>query len=68
MNFDVVDEVIRVTDKECFVMARDLVRQEGVLCGRCEPASRWSSTLNRLARRCVSLRICRTLLVIYLST
>ena len=34
MNFDVVDEVIRVTDKECFVMARDLVRQEGVLCGQ----------------------------------
>lgn len=33
IDFDVIDEVVRVTDKECFVTARELVRQEGILCG-----------------------------------
>lgn len=33
MDLSVVDEVIRVGDKESFLTARDLVRREGVLCG-----------------------------------
>jgi len=33
MDFDVVDEVIRVSDRECFLTARRLVREEGVLTG-----------------------------------
>src|SRR6202044_3774940 len=33
MNLKILDEVIRVTDKECFMVARDLVRLEGILCG-----------------------------------
>lgn len=33
MNFDVVDEVIRVTDAECFNYARRLVREEGIYTG-----------------------------------
>ena len=33
MNFEVVDEVIRVTDAECFQYARKLVRHEGIYTG-----------------------------------
>lgn len=33
MDFSFVDDVIRVTDKECFLMARKLVRCEGILAG-----------------------------------
>ncbi len=33
IDFNFIDEVVRVTDKECFVTARELVRQEGILCG-----------------------------------
>lgn len=33
MNLKILDEIVRVTDKECFAAARDLVRKEGVLCG-----------------------------------
>ncbi len=33
MNLKILDEVIRVTDKECFMAARDLVKKEGILCG-----------------------------------
>lgn len=33
MNLKILDEVIRVTDKECFSAARDLVKREGILCG-----------------------------------
>lgn len=33
MNLKILDECVRVTDKECFMVARDLVRKEGILCG-----------------------------------
>ncbi len=33
MNLKILDEIIRVDDKECFLMTRDLVRQEGLYVG-----------------------------------
>lgn len=33
MHFDFVDDVVRVTDKECFDYCRRLVREEGLLTG-----------------------------------
>jgi len=33
LDMKVLDDVIRVDDRECFAMARDLVRQEGLFCG-----------------------------------
>lgn len=33
MNFDVVDEVVRVDDAECFDFTRRLVREEGIFTG-----------------------------------
>ncbi len=33
MNLKMLDEVIQVTDRECFSIARDLIRKEGLLCG-----------------------------------
>ncbi len=33
MDFSVVDDVIPVSDKDCFVTARDLARKEGILTG-----------------------------------
>src|SRR5260370_36677582 len=33
MNLKIIDTVIRVDDKECFNVTRELVRQEGIFCG-----------------------------------
>src|SRR5262245_36643984 len=33
MNLEILDEVVRVDDKECFLMTRELVRQEGIYAG-----------------------------------
>jgi cystathionine beta-synthase len=33
MDLKILDQVVRVDDKECFLMTRELVRQEGIFCG-----------------------------------
>jgi cystathionine beta-synthase len=33
MNLEIIDEIIRVDDKECFLMTRDLTRLEGLFVG-----------------------------------
>ncbi len=33
MNLKLIDEIVRVDDKECFLCTRALVREEGLLCG-----------------------------------
>jgi len=33
MDLSVLDDVVRVTDRECYLMTRELVRAEGIFCG-----------------------------------
>jgi cystathionine beta-synthase len=33
MNLELLDEIMRVDDKECFLMTRRLTREEGIFCG-----------------------------------
>ena len=33
MNLDILDDVVQVDDRECFLMTRELVRREGIFCG-----------------------------------
>ncbi|MCA9636364.1 MAG: cysteine synthase family protein, partial [Myxococcales bacterium] len=33
MNLSILDDVVQVDDRECFMMTRDLVRREGIFCG-----------------------------------
>ena len=33
MNLDILDDVVQVDDRECFLKTRELVRREGIFCG-----------------------------------
>jgi cystathionine beta-synthase len=33
MNLDLLDDIIQVDDRECFMMTREIVRREGIFCG-----------------------------------
>lgn len=33
MNLDILDDIVQVDDRECFLMTRELVRREGIFCG-----------------------------------
>jgi cystathionine beta-synthase len=33
MNLKIIDTIVRVDDKECFLLTREIVRQEGIFCG-----------------------------------
>jgi cystathionine beta-synthase len=41
MHFDVVDDVLQVTDRDCFLTARRLARQEGIFSGGSAGAAVW---------------------------
>jgi cystathionine beta-synthase len=54
-DFSVIDEMVQVTDKEAFLTARELARQEGILAGGSSGAALWgvrqlAKKLNRPAR------------------
>ena len=51
MHFDVMDDIIQVSDRDSFLMARRLVREEGILAG----GSSGSAV-------CAALKICENLL------
>jgi cystathionine beta-synthase len=63
MDFDVVDEVVRVSDRECFHYTRRLVREEGILtggssggalCGAIKYAERMDRPMNMVVIMCDS--------------
>ena len=63
MDFDVVDEVVRVSDRECFQYTRRLVREEGILtggssggalCGAIKYAERIDKPMNMVVIMCDS--------------
>lgn len=59
MDFSVVDEVISVPDKDCFLTARELARKEGILAGG-------SSGMALFAAMKVAKRIKKGLIVVIL--
>jgi len=42
LNLKVIDEVVRVNDEDSFETARQLARQEGILCGISSGAAMWA--------------------------
>ena len=49
LDMSVVDEVIQVTDEDAFVVARRIIREEGILCGISSGANTWAAV--QLAKR-----------------
>lgn len=43
MNLDILDDVIQIDDRSCFVMTRQLARQEGVFTGGSGGAAVWAA-------------------------
>ena len=41
MHFDVMDDCLQVTDRDCFLVARRLARQEGIFTGGSCGAALW---------------------------
>jgi cystathionine beta-synthase len=41
IDFSVIDDIVRVNDRDSFVMARRLVREEGILCGGSSGSAMW---------------------------
>ncbi len=43
MHFDMLDDCIQVSDRDCFVTARQLARQEGIFAGGSAGAAMWGA-------------------------
>lgn len=43
MHFDVLDDCLQVTDRDCFITARQLARQEGIFSGGSAGAAVWGA-------------------------
>jgi len=50
MNFDVIDDAIKVTDRDAFMTAQRLAQEEGLLCGGSSGANVWSAI--QIAKTC----------------
>ncbi len=43
MHFEIIDEIIQVSDREAFLMARRLVKEEGIFAGGSSGAAVWAA-------------------------